>query len=39
VSEILRTNGMSIRETGELGGGARFEIHIPKGSYRIKESR
>ncbi len=39
VSEILRTNGMSIRETGELGEGARFEIHIPKGSYRIKESR
>ncbi|MGD0056913.1 MAG: HAMP domain-containing sensor histidine kinase [Methanomassiliicoccales archaeon] len=38
VSEILRTNGMSIKETGELGEGARFEIHIPNGSYRIKKS-
>jgi len=38
VSEILRTNGMSVEETGELGEGARFEIHVPKGSYRIKKS-
>jgi len=39
VSEILRTNGMSVEETGKLGEGARFEIHVPKGSYRIKKSR
>lgn len=38
VSEILRTNGMSIKETGNLGEGARFEIHIPAGSYRIRKS-
>jgi signal transduction histidine kinase len=39
VSEILRTNGMSIRETGELGEGARFEIHVPEGKYRFTKSK
>ena len=33
--EILAITGLSIRETGEAGKGARFEIHIPKGVYRI----
>ncbi len=33
--EILAITGFSIEETGEPGTGARFEIHIPKGSYRI----
>jgi len=33
--EILTITGLSIRETGEFGRGARFEIHIPHGNYRI----
>ncbi len=32
--EILDTTGIIIRETGEPGIGARFEITIPKGMYR-----
>lgn len=35
VREILNITGLSIRETGEFGRGARFEIHIPHGNYRI----
>ena len=31
IREILDISGMSIIETGELGKGARFEIHIPIG--------
>jgi PAS domain S-box-containing protein len=33
--EILSTTGISIRETGVVGKGARFEIRVPKGSYRF----
>ena len=33
--EILSITGISIRETGIAGQGARFEIHIPKGAYRF----
>lgn len=33
--EILDITGLSIRETGEAGRGARFEIIIPKGQYRF----
>ena len=32
---ILRITGMTIRETGEPGKGARFEILIPAGAYRF----
>ena len=32
--EILSITGLSIQETGVFGSGARFEILIPKGSYR-----
>ena len=32
--EILSITGMSITEEGIPGKGARFAIHIPKGSYR-----
>ncbi|MGA9087177.1 MAG: PAS domain S-box protein, partial [Methanoregula sp.] len=32
--EILAITGMTMRETGEPGKGARFEIMIPKGAYR-----
>lgn len=33
--EILSISGISIRETGTFGKGARFEIHVPKGGYRF----
>ncbi len=33
VREILAITGMTITECGEPGKGARFEIHIPAGSY------
>jgi PAS domain S-box-containing protein len=35
VREILSITGLSIRETGEFGRGARFEISVPPGNYRI----
>jgi signal transduction histidine kinase len=38
VSEILGITGLSIKETGEFGKGARFEIVIPPGSYRFPKS-
>ncbi|MDD1730524.1 MAG: response regulator [Methanospirillum sp.] len=33
--EILAITGLSIREKGESGSGARFEIVIPKGAFRL----
>ncbi|MGA2121297.1 MAG: PAS domain S-box protein [Methanoregula sp.] len=33
--EILSLTGISIRETGAYGKGARFELHVPKGAYRF----
>jgi len=36
--EILAITGMTIRETGVPEKGARFEINIPKGKYRIAEN-
>jgi PAS domain S-box-containing protein len=33
--EILHITGITIRETGEPGKGARFEITVPKGIYRV----
>ncbi len=35
IVEILSITGLSIRETGTPGSGARFEIHAPRGSYRV----
>lgn len=32
--EILSITGLTIRETGRAGKGARFEILVPKGTYR-----
>ena len=32
--EILDITGITIKETGEAGTGARFEITVPKGQYR-----
>jgi len=37
VREILGITGMSIRETGEPGSGARFEIRIPAGGFRMSD--
>jgi K+-sensing histidine kinase KdpD len=34
VKEILSVTGISIKETGISGAGARFEIHVPRGVYR-----
>jgi signal transduction histidine kinase len=34
-SEILSITGLVIKETGEPGKGARFEIHVPPGSFRF----
>ena len=36
--EILSITGISIQETGERGKGARFEIHVPDGDWRITKS-
>ncbi len=34
-NDILASTGLTIRETGRPGEGARFEIRVPKGSFRI----
>lgn len=36
--EILSISGLSIRETGEPGTGAQFEILVPNGKYRFSDS-
>jgi PAS domain S-box-containing protein len=36
--EIVSITGMSLRETGTYGTGARFEIQVPKGAYRFTSS-
>jgi ABC-type amino acid transport substrate-binding protein/cell division protein FtsB len=33
--EILSITGIHIKETGEFGKGARFEIFVPRGTYRF----
>ena len=35
VREILAITGITIRETGTVGTGARFEITVPRGAYRF----
>ena len=34
--EILSVTGISIRETGDFGTGARFEIHVPDQDFRMQ---
>jgi len=34
--QVLAASGMSLRETGEYGRGARFEIQVPPGKYRLR---
>ena len=36
--EILNITGARIRETGEFGSGARFEILIPRGMFRFPKA-
>jgi len=36
--EILSITGLSIRETGTFGKGARFEIRVPEGAFRFGKS-
>lgn len=38
VREILGITGITIRETGSYGSGARFEMIIPKGGYRFTQT-
>jgi len=35
--EILSITSLSIKESGEFGKGARFEILVPKGKYRFSQ--
>ncbi|MFA5348547.1 MAG: PAS domain S-box protein [Methanoregula sp.] len=35
--EILSITGITIRETGEPGEGARLEMTVPKGAYRLAD--
>jgi signal transduction histidine kinase len=37
--EILEITGMTIKESGEPGKGARFEINVPKGAYRFSSEQ
>jgi len=37
--EILSVTGITVKETGEPGRGARFEILVPTGSYRFNGGR
>jgi signal transduction histidine kinase len=37
--EILDITGITIRENGELGKGARFEMTVPKGAYRLQTDK
>jgi signal transduction histidine kinase len=39
VRQLLQTCSMTIKETGEHGTGARFEILVPAKSYRVKSGR
>ena len=39
VREILSITGITIRENGTEGAGARFEMLIPKGSYRFSDTK
>ena len=38
VREILSITGITIRESGEPGKGARFEMIVPRGTYRLAKT-
>lgn len=37
--EVLSLAGITIRETGKPGDGARFELTLPEGSWRIRKGK
>jgi signal transduction histidine kinase len=39
VREILDITGISIKENGEPGKGARFEMTVPEGKWRFSEAK
>lgn len=39
IREILSITGITIQETGEAGKGARFEILVPKGRFKIPRKK
>jgi len=39
VREILSLTGITIKETGVPGTGARFEITVPVGKYRFTKNK
>lgn len=39
VREILSVTGISIKETGTFGKGARFEFLVPKGAFRFRNNK
>jgi len=39
VQEILGITGMTVREVGSVGKGARFEIYVPRGKYHLAKRR
>jgi hypothetical protein len=39
IRDILTITGLTISETGEAGKGARFEILVPEGSFRITDKK
>lgn len=38
VREVLATTGITVRETGEPGRGARFEMLVPDGGWRVRDA-
>ncbi|NYT05966.1 MAG: PAS domain-containing protein [Methanomicrobiales archaeon] len=39
ITEILQITGIAIRETGIPGKGARFELQVPEGAFRLYPSK
>ena len=39
VREILSITGLTMKETGTFGKGARFEMFVPKGAYRFPDEK
>ena len=37
IREILNVSGMSIKETGKFGSGAKFEIQVPFNQFRVRD--
>ena len=37
ISEVLAMTGITITENGEPGKGARFDINVPYGTFRLEK--